>query len=59
MDIDAAGLTIVEAIAFSGWNITFYVKEDETGVTPMCQVNADVSHCLVLTGDANLASHPG
>lgn len=56
--IDASELEQFKAGSFSGWDMTFYLKADDSGVTTLCQMDASVGHCLVFAGDAGLTNEP-
>jgi len=58
IDIDPSALTKTNETKFGDWTITFYSLGEGQGVTPLCQVEDEVTYCLVATGDEGLTQNP-
>jgi CubicO group peptidase (beta-lactamase class C family) len=58
IDIDPSALTKTDETKFGDWTITFYSLGEGQGVTPLCQVEAEVAYCLIFTGDEGLTQNP-
>ena len=56
--IDPATLTKTDDAELGDWTINFYSLGGGQGVTPVCQVNANVTYCLIATGDESLTNNP-
>ena len=56
--IDPSALTKTNETKLGDWYITFYSLREGKGVTPLCQVEDEVTYCLVATGDEGLTKNP-
>jgi hypothetical protein len=56
--IDPSALTKTDETRLGDWTITFYSLGEGQGVTPLCQVEAEVTYCLIATGDEGLTQNP-
>jgi CubicO group peptidase (beta-lactamase class C family) len=56
--IDPSALTKRDDGSLGDWHITFYWHGEGKGVTPLCQVDNEVTYCLIATGDDDLTKNP-